>query len=132
MVPYQHELDPLGLGPKLLPHLSLVDVIQDSADYRWRLSGEKANDAMGVSLRGRFLSEIEALQPDQTLYRSLLDQVIRNCEPLFYVIRYSTVSGCRKRAYGVLLPLMTKVGKSASEQLPIKCILGACHTESGW
>lgn len=130
-VPYKQELDPLRFGGKLLPYLSIIDVIRDGADYRWRLAGEKANEANGTSLSGRYLSETEALQPDQAIYRSLLDQVTRTCEPLFYVLRHSTLVGCLKRSYGVLLPLKCKSQVETRTHLQTRCILGASCTATG-
>jgi hypothetical protein len=130
-MPNRRQLDPILFGAGLLPRLTLMDVIGDGADYSWRLCGEQATEIMGRPLTGRTLTEIEADLGDTTLFRLALDDVVESTEPLFYVLRHRTQSGCMKRSYGVLLPLAGDTATPANAPAPVAHILGACDWANG-
>lgn len=129
-LPSRQDLDPVRFGAALLPHLTIVDVLDDGSDYRWRLCGEFAAFVMGTSLAGKRLSAIEADLGEAVLFREALDEVVTGGRPFFYVLRHRTMRGGLKRSYGVLLPLI-----DAAEQLRatgrIRYILGACDWTTG-
>ena len=75
MLPGRQHFDPIRV-PKLLPHLWLVDVVQDDARrYRVRLVGGGLIDA-GTPLRqGKFLSDITA-DPETGAFHELFDRIL--------------------------------------------------------
>ena len=93
------------MGAELLPHLSIIEVIEGPSDYRWALVGERIPAIIGTRLTGKLLSEIERQVGEIVMFRTLLDRVTRNGIPLFYILRHRTTDGRLKRSYGVLLPL---------------------------
>ena len=125
-LPAQGDLDPLGFGPKALPNMALLDVVDGGRDYRWRLSGERVSALMGTRLTGKRLSELEAQLGDAGLFRGLLDQVVRYRAPRFYVLRHSTMMGARKWTHGVLLPLR-RDPSPADSPAPVSTVLSACQ-----
>jgi len=54
-MPRPYDIDPLGLGARLLPHIVLVDVEADGA-LRYRLVGTVAREAVGRDTRGELVS----------------------------------------------------------------------------
>ncbi len=124
-LPARRDLDPLSFGPRVLPNMALIDVLDGGRDYRWRLSGERVSALMGTSLTGKRLSELEAQLGDAVLFRGLLDQVTRYRAPRFYVLRHGTLMGAPRQTFGVLLPLCH--GSSPADQpAPVSTLLSAC------
>ena len=104
-LPARQDLDPIAIGAELLPHLSIIEVVEDPSDYRWALVGERIPAIIGTRLTGKLLSEIERQVGEIIMFRTLLDRVTRDGTSLFYILRHRTTDGRLKRSYGVLLPL---------------------------
>lgn len=51
-------IDPLALPPRLLAHVVLLDVVDDPADFRYRLIGTEITTLVGRDSTGKRLSEI--------------------------------------------------------------------------
>jgi hypothetical protein len=124
-LPARSDLDPLRFGPKALPNMALIDVLDGGRDYRWRLTGERVSALMGTRLTGKRLSELEAQLGDAVLFRGLLDQVTRYRAPRFYVLRHSTLLGAPRQTFGVLLPLR-HASSRADAPAPVSTLLSAC------
>ncbi|WP_027289440.1 PAS domain-containing protein [Rhodovibrio salinarum] len=129
-IPCRQQLDPVRFGAAVLPNLTLIEVVEDGDDYRWRLCGEHAAQVMGTGLAGRCLSEVEVEAGSGVLFRQALNDVVREQSPLFYVLRHRTVTGCRKRSYGVLLPLRDADDRPQTTA-PVRYILGASDWTQG-
>lgn len=129
-LPADRDLDPLRFGPKPLPNMALIDVLDGGHDYRWRLCGERVSTMLGTRLTGKRLSELEALMGDGVQFRGLLDQVVGYRVPRFYVLRHRTLVGMPKRTYGVLLP-MRRAPSPADAPAPVATILTASDWCSG-
>lgn len=124
------DLDPLSFGPRSLPNMALIDVLDDARDFRWRLTGERVGAMLGTRLAGQRLSALEAKVGDWVLFRELLGQVVRYRAPRFYVLRQHTAKGMPTRTFGVLLPLGG--GPSpADAPAPVSTILSASDGWSG-
>lgn len=54
----RRDLDPLVLGPGVLPRLWLADADPARGDVRFRLAGEAINEMFGHSVRDRWLGEL--------------------------------------------------------------------------
>lgn len=104
-LPARQDLNPIDIGAGLLPNISIIEVIDRAADYRWVLVGERIPAIIGTRLKGKRLSEIERQVGEIVIFRNLLDRVTRDGTPLFYILRHRTTDGRLKRSYGVLLPL---------------------------
>lgn len=104
-LPARQDLDPVRFGANLLPHMTIFDVLDNGADYRWRLCGEYALKVIGAQLRHRRISDLETELGEAVLFRDALNWVVSERQPLFYALRHRTIRGGLKRSYGVLLPL---------------------------
>lgn len=129
-LPADASLDPLAFGPRPLPNMALIDVLDGARDYRWRLCGERVSSMLGTRLTGKRLSDLEQILGDGMLLRGLLDQVVRYRAPRFYVLRHHTRVGMPKRSYGVLLPLRHDPSPAESPA-PVATILSASDWCSG-
>lgn len=64
-MPARHDIDPAEIKP-LLPHVVLMDVLRDPADFRYRLIGTAVDDHSSARFTGRRLSDIpHQRQPSQ-------------------------------------------------------------------
>jgi hypothetical protein len=129
-IPSRQDLDPLRFGSALLPHLTLLDVLDGGVDWRWRLCGEFAASIMGTRLAGKCLSEIEVDLGETVLFREALDEVVREGQPFFYVLRHRTIQGGLRRSYGALLPLIDAT-EQARAKGQVGYVLGACDWTTG-
>ncbi|MGO8919911.1 MAG: PAS domain-containing protein [Stellaceae bacterium] len=78
--PARAALDPAAI-PRLLPHLLLVDIIEDGRRLRYRLVGTEVERNFGRHMTGRHVDEImrgRYLDFINGLYRRLLEQRVPN------------------------------------------------------
>ncbi len=104
-IPDRRQVDPVVLGPTLLPMLVLIEVLGGGSDYRWRLFGDRHQQEYGISLTGTRLSELEDGNPSATALRPLLDQTVATAGPCFYELAYLSEALLDRYATGVFLPL---------------------------
>ncbi len=78
--PARRDFDPLELK-YVLGNLSLIDVLRDSRDYRYRLCGSISAARYGIDLTGRRLSEFLDIEL-RDVVRSHLDEVLRREAPV--------------------------------------------------
>jgi hypothetical protein len=56
-MPSRRQIDPLELGPAILPHLMLVDV-EDGPRFRYRLFGTAVSEAFGSDPTGQYIDAV--------------------------------------------------------------------------
>ena len=103
--PSRRMIDPTALGPKILPYLVLIEIIDGGKDYIWRLFGSRHQDEFGASLKGKTLSEVIRLDPTASTFKLVLDATVENASPQFFQHFYRSRGNVFKNCYGVLLPL---------------------------
>lgn len=57
-MPDRRDIDPLDLGPALLPHVGLMDILEGGARVRYRLLGTKIVERWGSDPTGRCMDEV--------------------------------------------------------------------------
>jgi hypothetical protein len=78
--PARSEIDPLDLGPALLPYLSLTTIEAAPFRVQYRLVGSETVRFYGAEMRGRWLDEMSDVWPQQDIadtretYRRIVDQ----------------------------------------------------------
>ncbi len=84
-LPGRQDLDPLKLGPKLLPWLFLLDVLREAEglDYHYRLVGTGNVDLVGRDATGRRASDIFGRDSTRFVLDSFDDTVLRG-EPTYW------------------------------------------------
>jgi len=108
-MPSRADLDPGDLKT-LLPHILLIDVLEDGADFRYRLVGTEIERHIGRPLTGRLISEI--LSGEYLDYiRSLHRRAIAEAVPVYSENNFNdgrsgfALIADFKRAYRLMLPL---------------------------
>ncbi len=73
--PLRADIDPVEMGPQLLPHIMLTEVIDDGGRQRFRnrLSGSAINEIAGRELAGGF---VDALNPNRA-YAAYIEYLFR-------------------------------------------------------
>jgi hypothetical protein len=100
-MPAKADIDPLQLGSKLLPHIMLIDLVENGTRLRYRLCGTAVAEAAGTDLAGKHVDELNA-NPAYTRY---IDGLYRRCieakRPIYsesgYVAHSSTVRRTTRR-----------------------------------
>lgn len=79
LYPSRSDIDPLALGPVLLPYLSLTSISRDPFGVQYRLVGTEVARFYGAEMRGKWVHEID-IWPEQDIrdthetYRRVVDQ----------------------------------------------------------
>ncbi|MDJ0941927.1 MAG: PAS domain-containing protein [Kiloniellales bacterium] len=56
-LPSRKDIDPVEIGPEILPHIMLTDILEDGR-LRYRLAGTVVEAVTGQSLSGQYLDEL--------------------------------------------------------------------------
>ena len=107
-MPDRQQIDPVAIGPALLPLLVLIDVLEGGRDYRWRLFGSRHQEEYGANLTGSTLSELERGNPTATAFRRILDHTVSSRAPCHFELIYLNQSSVDRHALGVMLPLTNR------------------------
>lgn len=98
-------IDPLVLGAPVLPHLVLIEVLDDGQDFCWRIFGSAHSDEYGTNLTGIRLNDLQKRNPAV----EEVELIFRHCRetgaPTYYRIDYANERGCQRSCCGVILPL---------------------------
>jgi hypothetical protein len=87
-MPSKADVDPLRLGPRLLPHIMLAEPVGDGRRIRYRLCGTAVAEAAGLDLTGLHVDE---LNPDPAYTRyidGLYRRAIEARRPIYSESRY--------------------------------------------
>jgi len=104
-LPRRDQVDPLRFGAALLPYLTLIDVLEDGSDYRWRLFGGRHEQEYGISLVGVTVSDLRTRNPSVDNFVTLLDAARGATEPTFFDLAYHSRAVTVRHCCGALLPL---------------------------
>jgi hypothetical protein len=107
-LPSRSQIDPVALGADILPHVVLIDVIDNGKDYCWRLFGSRHEVEYGVNLKGKTLSEISKKDDVSVQFKILLDATINNGCARFFKISYSNSNDVTRTAVGAMMPLWSE------------------------
>jgi len=111
-LPSRQDIDPVEIGPEILPHVMLTDVLDDGR-LRYRLAGTAVEAVIGRSLGGRYLDEL--LRPPYRDYiLALFAEVIEGRHALYteslYPLHGTQPERLTKR---LMLPLVSEEGEVA-------------------
>jgi len=120
-MPSRQDMDPLGIDPRLLPWIMLLDVEQAPRRFRYRLVGTRLVEVMDRDLTGRYLDDLRDLGPVMDTILSRYDTVVDSRSPLNFEDDLVDVNGDR-----LALPLgetdnqvqAIMVGFSAQDRAP--------------
>ncbi|NIA69832.1 PAS domain-containing protein [Pelagibius litoralis] len=101
--PARADIDPIDI-PKLLPYVTLTEVLGDGARFRYRLAGTKVEERFGCSLTNCFVEDLMQgayLTYVQDLYKKLL----ASFAPLYSESSFGLDRTPTFRAKRLMLPL---------------------------
>ncbi|HXQ53259.1 MAG TPA: PAS domain-containing protein [Stellaceae bacterium] len=104
-LPSRRDIDPLEMGPDLLPHLLLADLLDRGTRVRFRLVGTSVVKRIGFDPTGRYLDG-EMSGGWWELLASLHRLVYSERAPVYAESQFVWGSGRRMRAQHLLLPLV--------------------------
>jgi hypothetical protein len=117
-LPRPSDIDPIGLGSRVLPHIVLVDV-EPEGGLRYRLCGTSITVEVGRDLKGE---RVDGFHPDRAYgdwLLSLYHRCIATARPLYSESTYlSPEAGLARRTYRLLCPL-------SPDEVSITRLLGA-------
>ena len=102
LMPSRRDFDPCEI-PALLPHLMIVDKLEDR--FRYRLVGTAVVEDMGRDLTGLFVGDSVSPSEYAAAYRAGFEQVWTSGRPIFSTSQYQPTSRNVRAASRLLLPL---------------------------
>lgn len=103
-MPRRRDIDPTELPRRALPHLQLIDVIDDGGRFCYRLVGTAIVDVFGAEFTGKHVDELDAgdrVELAHGFYRT----VCATRKPVFVRSRYATAKAVDVIANRLLMPL---------------------------
>lgn len=104
-LPSRDAIDPVQLGPELLPYLALVDVTHGGTRFRFRLVGSGLAEHAGLDLTGSYIDDLNP-NADYVAYINGLYRQARDTRlPNYSETRYRAASGRVGLTRRLLCPL---------------------------
>lgn len=103
-MPDRRDIDPIDLGPSLLPHLGLMDIVDGGARVRYRLLGTNIVERWGRDPTGRFMDEVMSGTYGAYIH-SLYRTLVQACAPVFSESLFRWDAEGYLRARRLYLPL---------------------------
>ena len=122
-MPDRRDIDPLELGPALLPHVGLMDIVDGGARVRYRLLGTAIVERWGSDPTGKFMDEVMSGSYRDYIH-GLYRELVRARAPVFSesLFRWDAEGYLRTRR--LYLPLTHRGPKAAdaAEEVAIALI----------
>jgi hypothetical protein len=109
-MPARSDIDPLELGPKVLPHILLTETVrgQDRLRFRFRLAGTAVIEAAGLELTGRFVDTLNPNKRYAAYIDGLYHQVMAARRPVFSTsVAFGPRSEASRLTRHLMCPLST-------------------------
>ncbi len=104
-MPSRADIDPVEI-PKLLPHLTLIDVVDGGSRFRFRLVGTALVQGYGRDYTGLYSDEVSPpASPHRDALSSLYRSVCNGRKPVFVRARYRMPNGLTTNSDRILAPL---------------------------
>jgi len=105
-MPARRDIDPIEMGPKLLPHLMLFELFEHGSRIRFRLIGTSLVKRLGYDPTGRLIAELPRSAYLESL-AEMLRQTYAEAAPFYAESHFRWDAKGRLDARHVLLPLTT-------------------------
>lgn len=103
-LPTRRDIDPVDI-PDLLANVMLLDVLNDGADFRYRLAGTAVEHNFGASIKGLVLSEIVQIFPTIQPILDVKRRCVATRSPYACDAAVFTHFGTQKQVYCCAMPL---------------------------
>ncbi len=102
-MPSRRDIDPLELGPAILPHLMLVDV-EPGPRFRYRLFGTAVGERFGMDATGQYIDVVMVGEYKDFLLRLYADLLAMK-KPVYSTSIYGTQLDAKMWTQRLMLPL---------------------------
>lgn len=102
-MPSRRQIDPLELGPAILPHLMLVDV-EPGPRFRYRLFGTAVSEAFGSDPTGQYI-DVVMVGAYKDFMLGLYRDLVTMKKPVYSTSIYGNQSGGKMWTQRLMLPL---------------------------
>lgn len=126
VVPDRKDIDPIAIGAALLPHVALVDVVDDGARFRNRLVGTAIAERWGFETTGRFFDEVMSPGDYSDFIHELYRDTCRHRAPVYSESLFRWDVGSHMLTRRLYLP-MTYGGDSIDMILVGQTFLGVAR-----
>lgn len=92
-LPPRTAIDPIALGPELLPYVALIEAVDGGARFRFRLVGSQLAENAGLDLTGRYVDEVNPNKNYAAYIADLYAQSMQAKRPVYSETRYRSGSG---------------------------------------
>lgn len=114
----RQDLDPIAIGPELLPHLCLGHYLGNGADFRYDLIGSEIVNLAPRLSPGALASDTMRIQnTDHDHILTLLLEAGVEQRPKIHEVRYNSIGDVPLRVFAALLPLGLHRDKKCAEDL---------------
>ncbi len=109
-LPSRRDIDPVEIGPEILPHILLTDILPDGR-LRYRLAGTAVEAVIGESLSGRYIDDL-LCPPYRDYILSLYAEVIEKRHALYTESLYPFLGSQPERlTKRLMMPLVSEDGE---------------------
>jgi hypothetical protein len=102
-MPSRRQIDPLELGPAILPHLMLVDV-EPGPRFRYRLFGTAVSEAFGTDPTGQYIDAV-MVGTYKAFLLGLYSDLLTMKKPVYSTSIYGTQLRTKMWTQRLMLPL---------------------------
>ncbi len=102
-LPGRRDISPADI-PRLLPHVSLIDVLSDSSGFRYRLAGSRLRDIFDREVTGSVVSAV-AEDGKPGYWFKALERVVRSARPVNGAMRGARQASEHLVQFWLRLPL---------------------------
>ena len=100
----REDIDPVEITV-LLPNLMLVDVLEEGAQFQFRLFGTALTEAMGLDPAGRLLEDVLPSGAYSDYLVGLFKEIVNERRPLYSACEHHDEEGDEQRVLYLMLPL---------------------------
>lgn len=119
--PPRSALDPFSFGGTLVGYLIMLDVINEGADFRWRLFGGRHAQEFGADLTNVSISDLIENHPAAIDLMRVMQDVVERKSLVPFEIRYFSENRLLRQAVGLFMPLTGEAGETGE----VKYLFGA-------
>lgn len=93
LLPSRPAIDPITLGPELLPCVALVEAVDSATRFRFRLVGSQLATNAGADLTGRYVDEVNPNRGYAVYISDLYTKAIQARKSIYSETRYRSAAG---------------------------------------
>lgn len=110
VAPMWRDVDLMSLAPKAIPFVTVVDVVDEAFDYRFRFIGTASVELYKQDNTGKCLSKLEWTSEVIRSTKQQYDQVVNTGVPILINSQYTKNTGVMAEKINLRMPLIDDAG----------------------